>query len=65
MLTDYSLLRTLLQLSRIRSDVTEEYITACTQYLSTRADGGSENDYRDIQYRLDRAIADKRLKPLL
>lgn len=62
MSTDYALLRTLLQLSRTRADVTDEYITACTRYLGTRNEGGSDNDYRNIQYRLDRAIADKNRK---
>lgn len=62
MSTDYALLRTLLQLSKTRADATENYITECTRYLSTRTEGGSEDDYRDIQYKLDRAIADKRPK---
>lgn len=60
MSTDYSLLRTLLQMTRTRADVTEDYITECTRYLSTRTEGGSEDDYRNIQHRLDRAIANKR-----
>ena len=59
MSTDYALLRTLLQLSRTRTDVTEEFITACTKYLSTRTEGGSDDDYRNIQHRLDRIIAAK------
>lgn len=62
MSTDYALLRTLLQLSKTRADATENYITECTRYLSTRTEGGSEDDYRNIQYKLDRAIADKRPK---
>lgn len=62
MLTDYALLRTLLQLSRTRVDATEDYITECSKYLGTRIEGGSEDDYRDIQHKLDRAITDKRPK---
>ena len=60
MSTDYALLRTLLQLSRTRVDATEDYITECAKYLSTRTEGGSkEDDYRNIHNRLDRAITDQ------
>lgn len=62
MSTDYALLRTLLQLSKTRVDATDNYITECTRFLSTRTEGGSEDDYRNIQHKLDRAIADKRPK---
>ena len=62
MSTDYKLLRTLLQLSRTRNDATENYITECKKFLSNRKDGGLEDDYRNIQHKLDRAIADKRSK---
>lgn len=62
MLTDYALLRTLLQLSRTRTDATEDYITECSKFLSSRTKGGSQDDYRDIQCKLDRAIANKRPK---
>lgn len=62
MSTDYKLLRTLLQLSRTRTDATENYITECTKFLSNRKDGEQEDDYRNIQHKLDRAIADKSSK---
>ena len=62
MSTDYALLRTLLQLSRTRADATEDYLTECTKFLSTRTEGGSENDYRNLHDKLDRAIADQHLK---
>jgi hypothetical protein len=58
--TDYALLRTLLQLSRTRVDASEDYITECTKYLSTRPEGGSKDDYRNIHDKLDRTIADQR-----
>ena len=57
---DYALLRTLLQLSRTRVDASEDYITECTKYLSTRPEGGSKDDYRNIHDKLDRTIADQR-----
>jgi hypothetical protein len=57
--TDYALLRTLLQLSRTRVDATENYITECSKFLSTRPEGGSKDDYRNIHNRLDRAITNK------
>ena len=60
MSTDYALLRTLLQLSRTRVDASEDYITECTRYLSTRPEGGSKDDYRNIHDKLDRTIADQR-----
>ena len=62
MSTDYALLRTLLQLSRTRADATENYMTECARFIGTRTEGGSEDDYRNIQHKLDRAIADKRPK---
>lgn len=49
-------------MSRTRSDATENYITECTRYLGKRTEGGSTDDYRNIQHRLDRAITDARLK---
>lgn len=62
MSTDYSLLRTLLQLSRTRVDPTEDYITECTRYVSSRVDKESEDDRWNIYNRLDRTITNKNSK---
>lgn len=61
MSTDYALLRTLLQLSRTRTDVTDEYLEQCTRFLDNRIEG-EKDDYRNLNAKLDRAIAAQQSK---